>query len=433
MPKASVLAHAIGGRSDLPLPLEYFVVGAAIILLVSFGALSILWTEPRLQDGPRYGGDGGPRPPSRILGAIGVVGLLLVIGQLFVPLLGLDPDPTRPTIAPVLFWVGLWLVIPFLSALVGNWYAGLNPWRALAGVYRLGGTERLHLRDRYGVWPCSVALLGFVWFELISGQAGSPIILGLIALGYTFFLLGAIAVMGRETALVSLDVFTTQNRLFSAISPLGRGANGRLTWRGWMRALTVVPEWPGLWGFVVVLIGTVTYDGASGSAWMGNLIGDTGEAGQTVALLLTVAVVGLAYLGASFAAARMSDRPTTTAKVVQRFAHTLVPIALAYAFAHYFTLIIFEGQQLIRAVSDPFGLGWDLFGTAGFRTVFFVTTTDPIWYVQVASIVAGHVLGVVLAHDRALADFGNNAIRSQYVMLLLMIALTSLGLLVLAG
>ncbi|MCI0544032.1 MAG: fenitrothion hydrolase, partial [Actinobacteria bacterium] len=100
---------------------------------------------------------------------------------------------------------------------------------------------------------------------------------------------------------------------------------------------------------------------------------------------------------------------------------------------HYLTLILFEGQQIIRALSDPFGIGWDLFGTAGFRTVFFVTTSDPIWYTQVGSIVAGHVLGVVLAHDRALADFGRGAIRSQYTMLLLMIALTSLGLFVLAG
>jgi hypothetical protein len=129
----------------------------------------------------------------------------------------------------------------------------------------------------------------------------------------------------------------------------------------------------------------------------------------------------------------VSSVETTTMKVAQRFAHTLVPIALAYAFAHYFTLIIFEGQQLLRAVSDPFGLGWDLFGTASFRTVFLITTTDPIWYIQVASIVVGHLLGVILAHDRALADFGADAIRSQYVMLLLMIALTSLGLLVLAG
>ncbi|MCI0678820.1 MAG: hypothetical protein L0Z63_07240 [Actinobacteria bacterium] len=427
-----VLAHAIGGRTDLPLPLEYFVVGAALVLLLSFAALSLLWTKPRLQDGPRYAGR-GVRVPVRTLSAIGVLGLVLVVGQLFVPLFGLEPDPTRPTIAPVLFWVGLWLVVPFGSALVGNWYAGLNPWRALAVIYDLGRGERAHLLERYGVWPATILLLGVVWFELISGDSGSPLMLGLVALGYTLLLLGAISYAGRETALVGIDVFTTQNRLFSAISPIGRGSTGRLTWRGWLRALPVLPDWPGSWAFVVSLIGTVTYDGASGSGWMGNLIRALGggQAAETIMLIATVVVIGAAYLGAAAVAGRSSE--TATKRVAQRFAHTLVPIALAYAFAHYLTLILFEGQQIIRALSDPFGIGWDLFGTAGFRTVFFVTTSDPIWYTQVGSIVAGHVLGVVLAHDRALADFGRGAIRSQYTMLLLMIALTSLGLFVLAG
>jgi hypothetical protein len=119
--------------------------------------------------------------------------------------------------------------------------------------------------------------------------------------------------------------------------------------------------------------------------------------------------------------------------VAGRFAHTLVPIALAYAVAHYLTLILFEGQQLIAAVSDPFALGWDLFGTAERSVDFFITASEPIWYVQVGVIVTGHVLGVVLAHDRALADFGREAVRSQYAMLLLMVALTTLGLLILSA
>jgi hypothetical protein len=110
-----------------------------------------------------------------------------------------------------------------------------------------------------------------------------------------------------------------------------------------------------------------------------------------------------------------------------------VPIALAYAVAHYATLVGFEGQQIIAAISDPFAVGWNLFGTADRRVDFFLTTTEPVWYFQVASIVGGHLLGVVIAHDRALADFGAGAVRCQYAMLVLMIALTTLGLLILAG
>jgi ABC-type sulfate transport system permease subunit len=147
----------------------------------------------------------------------------------------------------------------------------------------------------------------------------------------------------------------------------------------------------------------------------------------------TVLVIGAAYRVASAVAARMVGDDWTAARVAARFAHTLVPIALAYAVAHYLTLIIFEGQQLIAALSDPFALGWDLFGTADRKVDFFITASEPVWYVQVAVIVTGHVLGVILAHDRALADFGRDAVRSQYAMLLLMVALTTLGLLILSG
>ena len=115
------------------------------------------------------------------------------------------------------------------------------------------------------------------------------------------------------------------------------------------------------------------------------------------------------------------------------FAHTLVPIALAYAFAHYFTLVIFEGQLLFRAASDPFGLGWDLFGTAERAIDFTILPTALIWWIQLVTIVTGHIVGVVLAHDRALAEFpARTAVKTQWAMLVLMVALTGIGLFVLA-
>ena len=240
---------------------------------------------------------------------------------------------------------------------------------------------------------------------------------------------------GREAGLASFDAFTPYNRLFSAISPLGRSGEGKLVWRGWLRALPVIPEWPGLWVFVVVMIGTVSYDGASGTDWFDDLtfglLGSIG--GQTALLVLSVVVVGTGFWLVSFFTARLADSSDTTTKVAQRFAHTLVPIALAYAVAHYFTLIIFEGQQLFSAISDPFGLGWDLFGSADRPVDFFIVNSGPIWYFQVASIVAGSLLGVALAHDRALADYGRDAVRSQYAMLVLMVGLAAFGLTILAG
>ncbi len=428
------MAHGIGGRLDLPVPLSYFVVGAGVVLVITFVALAVLWPEPRLQGGPRH-------DPARftvrrgwILPGLGVIALFLVIGQVVPPLFGLETDPTRPTIAPVLVFVIFWLVVPFAGAVIGDWYTDINPWRSVARILRVGRGERLGVLESLGVWPATILLGAFTWLELVSPDSG-PVILGVAALVYTLGLIGAMAYSGRETGLAVFDAFTPYNRLLSAISPVGRRSDGRLVWRGWLRALTVLPAWRGLPAFVVVAIGTVTYDGASATESFRGAVGDFGQTvfGETLLLIGCVLGIGVAYWIASWAAALMVGGDWTASKVAQRFAHTLVPISLAYALAHYMTLIIFEGQQLIAAVSDPFGLGWDLFGTADRKVDFFITTAEPVWYAQVAVIVTGHVLGVILAHDRALGDFGTEAVRSQYAMLLLMVALTTLGLLILAG
>lgn len=430
-----IVAHGIGGRSDLPIPLAVLVAGAAAVLLITFLALGLLWTRPRFQDGPHYEGPGLRVPMGWLLAGLGLAGLLLVVGQLVPPLMGIERVPTRATAAPVLVWVVAWLVVPFASALVGNWYADLNPWRTLARLSGMGNQERIGLPYTLGLWPTSVVFVAFAWFELVSPRAGDPTALGLAALGYTFFLLFAIAATGRETGLALFDFLTPYNRLISAISPLGRNRQGEVVWRGWLRSLAVVPEWPGLWLFAVVMIATVSYDGAAGTTWFRTITGNLGDTtlGRTFLLLVSVFVVALAYYSACFIASSSSAGTWTSHQVAQRFAHTLVPIGLAYAVSHYFTLILFEGQQLIAVVSDPFGLGWNLFGTADYRVRFFIRTSTPVWLSQVAFIVGGHLAGVVLAHDRALQDFGERAGRSQYAMLVLMIALTSLALLILSG
>ncbi len=431
LPAQPAVAHGIGGRLDLPVPVSYFAAGAAVVLVLSFVALSSLWQEPRLQDGPRHE-ESRARVGSSFGAAAGVIGLLLVIGQLIPDLLGADRE--GPTIAPVLVWVVFWLVVPFVGALIGNWYTDLNPWRTLARSTRLGDVERPSVAESAGVWPATGAFLAFVWLELMYPSSTSPTALGVAALVYTVFLLVVMGVVGRETGLATFDVFTPYNRLISSISPVGRTGEGRLVWRGWLRSLPVIPEWRGLAVFMVVAIGTVSFDGLSGTSWYRRVFDDFGsdQLGATLLMLATITVVGLGYFGASWAAASFG-RGWTAAGVASRFAHTLVPIALAYALAHYLTLILFEGQQLISAASDPFGLGWDLFGTADRKIDFFVTSSEPIWYAQLVVIVVGHLLAVILAHDRALADFGRGAVRSQYAMLLLMVGLTTLGLLILAG
>ncbi|MBI4261084.1 MAG: hypothetical protein HY658_11015 [Actinobacteria bacterium] len=117
-----------------------------------------------------------------------------------------------------------------------------------------------------------------------------------------------------------------------------------------------------------------------------------------------------------------------------RFVHGIVPIAFAYVVAHYFSLLAIEGQLGIRALSDPFAEGWNLLGTAGFSPNQGILTANAIWYVQVGAIVLGHIGGVTLAHDRAIAAFpSDRALRTQYALLVVMVMFTVAGLLILSG
>ena len=119
------------------------------------------------------------------------------------------------------------------------------------------------------------------------------------------------------------------------------------------------------------------------------------------------------------------------------FAHTLIPIALAYLVAHYFSLFVFQEQaQFTYLLSDPLGTAsTDLFGTASGGIDFRLLSANAIWYVQVGALVVGHVLGLTLAHDRALVYWPDyrQAARSQYWMLAVMVAFTCFGLYLLSA
>jgi hypothetical protein len=149
-------------------------------------------------------------------------------------------------------------------------------------------------------------------------------------------------------------------------------------------------------------------------------------------LAACVALVAAAYLAAVSAARLLgaSEQPLAGA-----FVASLVPIALAYAVAHYFSLLVLQGQFAVPLFSDPFGWDWDLFGTADFRPNLRVLTPSLVWYVQVGALVVGHGLGLVLAHDRAVSLFSSSAraVRTQYALLALMVLYTVGGLWLLAS
>jgi hypothetical protein len=154
----------------------------------------------------------------------------------------------------------------------------------------------------------------------------------------------------------------------------------------------------------------------------------------TAGLLFCVALVGCFYRAAISGMAGLDSRHPAP-ELARRFVHTLVPISYGYLLAHYFSLLVFQGQAVGFLASDPFGRGADLLGTSGWAVDYALVSAAAIWYVQVAALVAGHVAGLTLAHDRALIVYDRRtlATRSQYWMLVVMVGFTCLGLYLLSA
>jgi hypothetical protein len=149
-------------------------------------------------------------------------------------------------------------------------------------------------------------------------------------------------------------------------------------------------------------------------------------------MLIGIGVICIIY-GVGIAGAKTVGREPQP-HLARKFVHTLVPIAAVYVIAHYFSFLTYNGQSIIYLASDPLGKGWDLFGTADKGIDYTVIGAKGVWYWQVGALVAGHVCGLILAHDRALSIYTNvkDAVRSQYWMLLMMISYTTFGLLLLS-
>jgi len=210
--------------------------------------------------------------------------------------------------------------------------------------------------------------------------------------------------------------------------------------------------------FVLVMLSSVTFDGllatslwADLASWMiysetlrpliialQDITGNAVAAVGTIALITFLLLFQLLYL--LFSALMLFSVPAadrvgiSVRQVGGLFVLSLVPIALAYHLAHYLSYLAIVGQYIIPLVSDPFGMGWDLFGTKLYMVDIGVVNARFVWYTSVIAIVTGHIIAVWLAHVMALRTFHRNraALLSQIPMLLLMVAYTMLSLWILA-
>jgi hypothetical protein len=451
------LAHALVARKDLPIPAWLFAWGASIVLIVSFFALSAAWRRPRFEeDHWRPLGVGFSRlllsfPVQVICGAIS---LFLLGFSIYAGLRGTEA-PDR-NFALTFIFVTIWLGFPLFSVVFGDVFRPFNPWRALGrmvgGAFSaVAGQRPAHLSypKALGRWPAAFGLLAFVWLEVVYGINGgvavglSPHAAGLAALLYSLYTLAMMGLFGVEEWCQTGEVFSVYFGMFSQLGIFGV-EQGRL---GRRRPLAAATHWatvPGSAAVVIASIASTSFDGAQEGAFKRGIVqvfewlADTGislttslRLSDTIFMALTFVGVALVYLIGVRGMATVAGAPPLK-KLRTGFAHTLIPIAFAYLVAHYFSLFVFQEQaQFTYLLSDPLGTATtDLFGTASAGIDFKVLSANAIWYVQVGALVIGHVAGLTLAHDRAVAYWGDyrQAARSQYWMLAVMVAFTCFGL-----
>jgi uncharacterized membrane protein YjfL (UPF0719 family) len=444
------LAHGLVGRADLPIPEWLFGWAAAVVMVVSFVALATLWQEPQLEE------SSGWRPAPDWLSftlinsatefAAGLIGVGLLVVTIWSGFAGVQLATANfaPTFIYVIFWVGL---VP-ASLLFGDVFRAFNPWRAIARAAgfvtsRVAGPlpRPFSYPNWLGRWPAAATIFGFAWVELAWVNGQDPSALAAAALLYSVLTLIATAVFGTEAWFRWGEGFSVYYNLFSRISAV-EVRHGRLGFRRPLSALCRLDAVAGTIPMLTVMLGTVAFDGASeGPQWsklaphvqdffgkLGFSPGDALELAFTVGMLLGLFVIASIFV-LGIVGVRTVDRRGFL-PVARSYVHTLVPIAAVYVFAHYFSFLTYNGQSIVFLASDPLGKGWDLFGTAGNVINYGVISAKGIWYVQVGVLVSGHIAGLVLSHDRALALYerARVATQSQYWMLAVMVGFTTFGL-----
>jgi hypothetical protein len=428
-----IVAHGVGGRQDLPIPFNLALWGSALVLVITFVTLAALWRTPRLSR-PASGAAlpaGVTRvadhPVSRaVLRALG----LLITGYVAVAALAGPDDALNPTAGAVyvLFWVGL---VP-ASLLFGPVWRLLNPLRAIhALIARAAGRDPQdgprELPERLGYWIAALGLLAFAWLELVAPDRASTSTLRLFFGVYAVAMLTGASIFGSRW-FERCDAFEVWSSLIARMSPLGRREpDRRLVIRSPLVGLATTPVLPGLAAVLVVSLGTTAFDGFSRTGTWLNIVQEPGRSTTlfgTLGLLTALLVVALTYGAATASVGRHGPA---------RFAPSMLPIAIGYVVAHYFSLFVFEGQHTMQLLSDPLGNGADLLGTGNGTVNYQLISVTTIAVIRAGAVVVGHVLAVVVAHDRALEDApeGGAALGVQLPLLTTMVGYTLAALLIL--
>ncbi len=484
-----VYAHGFGERYDLPLPLGFFAFGGAAAVVLSFVVIGLFvrgerreFSYPRLnlfRFSPVRTVSSSP-----FLLPIKVLSVFLFFLAIATGLFG-DQRPVD-NFAPTFVWVIWWVGTAFTVALLGNLWALLNPWKIiygwLEGLYRqFWPDQEMTLGVNYpvgwGMWPAVALFFVFAWLESAFSESAVPKSLSQLIIFYSVITWLGMFIFGKHQWLRLGEVFSVVFGFISRFSitevrvvePLvcrdcysgnclqngscvdcyecaGYAQNPQLNLRPPAVGLNntgVVP--PSVVAMVILLLASVTFDGLSATPeWIvvqtffifsfpslsykflnGAVIADT-----LGLVAVPLAFAGVYWFFTKWMFRAVGRRRPSAAKLVAAFAFSLIPIALAYNYAHFLGLLLIQGQQIIPLISDPFGFEWNLFGTSEYMIDIGIIGAKFLWVFSVAVIVVGHMVAVYLAHLRAMALYEDRTLvlKSQLPMLLLMVLYTSVSL-----
>jgi hypothetical protein len=431
------LAHAFGERVELPIPVIAFILGGAAVVAASFVVVLPTRVHGTADEGPDTT---HVRPVTAVAG---VVGLLIVAGLCWAGLAG--TQELAENIVPTAFWVYIWVILPLLVGLLGDFTSGSNPFGFLAQLGERASRRKLAWPERLGWWPAVVLLAAGTIAELIFNQATTlPRFIAWMLIGYAGYCLVMGAAFGAAPFRARGELFSVLFDTWGRLGYFRYGAPGRRGFAGGLEhpfertvSRTV---------FVLMLLVAISFDGVlSTPQWQDferNHIafGDVHAQERlriATFLVLVLALYGL-FLLFSAAVSRAGGRRLSTRETLSRLLPSLVPIAFGYLLAHYLQYVLINGQLLLPLIGAPGGPGTNLHLPYPFNDSYEVNTSflpnSFYWYVDVIVIVTVHIAAVVLAH-RALARAGTSeetARRAEYPWIIAMVAYTSLSLWLLA-
>lgn len=458
---ALACAHSFSMPYILPIPFWIYVYGCAATLIVTFAVLGVFASNPVSPAVDEQGRTPAPakvfRVPQWLLavlraGALGCLVLCILAGFIG------TPDAGR-NINYSLFWVVFLLGFAYLIAFVGDLYALINPWQTCVELLERVGidlsTARVAYPKRLGYWPAFVFYLALIWVELFTEPV--PRSLAIVLSVYSAITLIGVALFGKAAWFTQADFFSNYFRLIGKVAPVEYlvvpGDQVRLRLRApFVGLLRDPPAHISIVLLVLGMLSSTSYDAIydtqywtalfwKNALWMLQPLwgADLGKA-QTLLMssFLVYRKVGLlifpflylaVYLLALFAARLMARAGVETKTLALAFCYSLLPIAFAYNFAHYYTFVVSQLHTFPWLMSDPFGRGWNLLALA--QDVQSPTLQmGVIWHTQVVVILIGHIASVAVAHRVAILTFSSRrqVISSQLPLLLLMVAYTMLGL-----